>query len=148
MHAGPETTLAILHEKIWLTQGRRDIKRVLRKCLVCRHQVTTPCTQKMAPLPQERVQFTHAFSVIGVDFAGHSMPELKGGLPKCTSAFSLVLHHECFIWSSLMICQQMNFFKLFIECLIVEVCVTWYGLTMLKSSKLLVMKLNSCLVHH
>ena len=55
MHLGPKTTLAILHEKIWLTQGRRDIKRVLRKCLVCPRQVTTPCTQKMAPLPQERV---------------------------------------------------------------------------------------------
>ena len=53
MHAGPETTLEILREKIWPIQGRRDIKRVLRKCLVCQRQVTTPCTQKMAPLPQE-----------------------------------------------------------------------------------------------
>ena len=55
MHIGPERTLAILREKIWVTQGRRYIKRVVRKCLVCWHQVTTPCTQKMAPLPQERV---------------------------------------------------------------------------------------------
>ena len=70
MYVGSKTTLAILREKIWLSQERRDIKRVLRKCLVCWHQATTPCTQKMAPLPQERVQFTHAFSVIGVDFAG------------------------------------------------------------------------------
>ena len=82
MHVGPETTLAILREKIWLTQGRRDIKRVLRKCLVCRCQVTTPCTQKMAPLPQERVQFTHTFSVIGVDFAGPLYARTKKGSTK------------------------------------------------------------------
>jgi len=33
-HAGPETTLAILlHQRFWLTKGRREVKRVLRKCL-------------------------------------------------------------------------------------------------------------------
>ena len=99
MHVGPETTLAILCEKIWLTQGRRDIKRVLRKCLVCRHQVITPCTQKMAPLPQERVQFTHAFSVIRVDFAGPLYARTKRGSTKVyiclfTCASSQMLHLE------------------------------------------------------
>lgn len=29
-HAGPETTLAILRERYWITQGRREVKRVLR----------------------------------------------------------------------------------------------------------------------
>ena len=82
MHVSPETTLAILHEKIWLTQGRSNIKRVLRKCLLCQRQVTTLCTQKMAPLPQERVQFTHTFSVIGVDFAGPLYAGTKKGSTK------------------------------------------------------------------
>ena len=53
---GPETTLTILREKIWLMQGRRDVKRVIRKYLVCQCQLVQPCDQKMAPLPSERVQ--------------------------------------------------------------------------------------------
>ena len=28
--AGPETTLAVLRQRFWLTQGRREVKRVLR----------------------------------------------------------------------------------------------------------------------
>ena len=70
MHAGPETTLTIFREKVWLTQGRSDVKRVIRKCLVCQRQHAQPCDQKMAPLPLERVQFSHAFSDVGKDFCG------------------------------------------------------------------------------
>ena len=51
MHVGPGTTLAILLEKIWLTQGRRDIKRVLRKCLVCR-RVEMYCITTILPSEQ------------------------------------------------------------------------------------------------
>ena len=35
-HAGPETTIAILRQHFWLTQGRRGVKRVLGKCLTCK----------------------------------------------------------------------------------------------------------------
>ena len=70
MHAGPETTLTILREKIWVTQGRRDVKRIIRKCLVCQCQRTQPCDQKMAPIPLERVQFSHVFSHVRTDSCG------------------------------------------------------------------------------
>ena len=50
-HAGPETTLAIF--RFWLTQGRQEVKRVLRKCLTCKRWKTEPVQQKMAPLPAE-----------------------------------------------------------------------------------------------
>ena len=92
LHVGPEATLVIFSEKIWLTQGRRDVKGVLSKCLVCRHQVTTPCTQKMAPPLQER-----AFSVIRVDFAGPLYARTsKGSTNIClfTYALSQMLHLE------------------------------------------------------
>ena len=49
LHAGPE---------IWLTKGRREVKRVLGKCLVCQRQRVGPCSQKMAPLPSERVSLS------------------------------------------------------------------------------------------
>ena len=48
-HAGPETTLAFLRQRFWLTQGRREVKRVLRKCLTCKRWQTQPVQQKMAP---------------------------------------------------------------------------------------------------
>ena len=71
-HAGPETTLAILRERYWVTQGRRETKRVLLKCLICKHQKTVRCTQKMGDLPPERVKtWVHAgFVDVGLDFLG------------------------------------------------------------------------------
>ena len=50
-HAGPETTLAVLRQRFWLTQRRREVKRVLRKCLTCKRWKTELVQQKMAPLP-------------------------------------------------------------------------------------------------
>ena len=38
LHAGPESTLSVLRQEIWLTKGRREIKRVLGKCFVCQRQ--------------------------------------------------------------------------------------------------------------
>ena len=50
-HAGPKTTLAILRQRFWLTQGQREVKRVLRKSLTCKRWLAHPVRQKMAPLP-------------------------------------------------------------------------------------------------
>ena len=47
-----------------------EIKRVLEKCLVCQRQPVGPCSQKMAPLPPERVSLSPAFTHVGIDFAG------------------------------------------------------------------------------
>ena len=96
MHAGPETTLTILREKIWLTQGRRDVKRVIRKCLVCQCQHAQPCDQKMAPLPLERVQFSHAFSNVGQISVGHCMPEPRPTQQRFIFVFLYAPHQECF----------------------------------------------------
>lgn len=35
LHAGPENTLSVLRQNIWLTHGRREVKIVLTKCLAC-----------------------------------------------------------------------------------------------------------------
>ena len=70
LHAGPENTLSVLRQNIWLTHGRREVKRVLMKCLVCQRQRVGPSSQKMAPLPSERVLFSPPFTHVGIDFAG------------------------------------------------------------------------------
>ena len=66
-HAGPETTLAILHQRFWLPRGRRE---VFEKCLTCKHWNTQLCQQKMVPLPAERVMIAPPFTNIGLDFMG------------------------------------------------------------------------------
>ena len=52
-HAGPETTLAILRERVWILHGRRSVQRVIHSCRVCRRFKVGPLRQKMAPLPTE-----------------------------------------------------------------------------------------------
>ena len=76
-HMGPKTTLAILCDRFWLTQGRQEVKRVLGKCLTCKRWPTRPVQQKMAPLPAERVQITPPFTNIGLDFTGPLYPKAK-----------------------------------------------------------------------
>ncbi|XP_064648754.1 uncharacterized protein LOC135500966 [Lineus longissimus] len=70
MHAGSETVVINLRSKIWVTQVRRDVKRILNKCLICEVQKACPSKQKMAPLPSDRVSFSPAFSVVGEEFDG------------------------------------------------------------------------------
>ena len=84
-HTGPEMTLAVLRQRFWLTQGRRQVKRVLRKCLTCKHWKTQPVQQKMAPLPAERVQIAPPFTNIGLDFTGPLYLKVKGNSKLTTS---------------------------------------------------------------
>jgi len=84
-HAGPETTLAFLHQRFWLTQGRCEVKRVMR-CLTCKRWQTKPVQQKMAPpLPAERVQIAPPFTNIGLDFTGPLYLKVKGSSEPTTS---------------------------------------------------------------
>ena len=78
MHAGPETTLAIIREKFWIIQGRRNVSKVIRKCIKCKKQFTKPLVQKTAPLPLERVSPSLPFTHVGLDFTGHLFLEQKG----------------------------------------------------------------------
>ncbi|PFX31375.1 hypothetical protein AWC38_SpisGene3829 [Stylophora pistillata] len=70
LHAGPEGTLLVQRQEILLTKGRCEVKRTLGNCLVCRRQRVWPCSQKMTPLPSERVSPAPAFTHVGIDFAG------------------------------------------------------------------------------
>ena len=70
LHASPETLLSALRQRIWITQGRREVKRIIRKCVICQRQRVGPCGQKMGPLPEERVTPPPPVSDIAIDFAG------------------------------------------------------------------------------
>ena len=97
--AGPSTTLSVLRQKIWITQGLRDVKRVIQNCRRCRQQHAAACSQKMGNLPKERVQSSFAFSHVGVDFAGPLYTRTKNDIQKAyiclfTCASSHMTHLE------------------------------------------------------
>lgn len=83
-HAGLETTLAVLRQRFWLPRGRCEVKRVLKKCLTCKHWNTQLCQQKMAPLPVERVMIAAPFSNIELDFTGPLHLKVKGNSKSTT----------------------------------------------------------------
>ncbi|XP_045023683.1 uncharacterized protein LOC123468090 [Daphnia magna] len=70
-HSGVEHTLSILREQYYLPQGRRAIRRALRKCVKCKLLRSLPQAPKMASLPKERLQaFLRVFTNVGLDCFG------------------------------------------------------------------------------
>ena len=69
LHAGPEIILSVLRQKIWPTQGGREVKRFIRRCVPCQRQGFGPCKQKMVSLIEEGMSISLPFEHIGTDFA-------------------------------------------------------------------------------
>ena len=70
-HAGGAHVLATIRKRWWITNGASTIKRVLRRCMICRRMNARNGLQQMAPLPTFRIEpGWHPFSHIGVDYFG------------------------------------------------------------------------------
>ncbi|KRY06469.1 hypothetical protein T12_8984, partial [Trichinella patagoniensis] len=78
LHAGVAQTLAALRERFWILRGRSAVKRVLRKCRLCRRVAARPFEQRMGELPATRVNPAGPFSNVGIDFAGPLMIRDEG----------------------------------------------------------------------
>ncbi|PFX13477.1 hypothetical protein AWC38_SpisGene22432 [Stylophora pistillata] len=70
LHAGVEHTFSVLRQKFRLIKGRLTVRQTLRNCLLCRHYLTKPFGQRMAPLPEDRIKPAPPFTNVGLDFAG------------------------------------------------------------------------------
>ncbi|XP_065180039.1 uncharacterized protein LOC135810477 [Sycon ciliatum] len=71
IHAGVSHTLAQIRQKYWLPQGRAAVKAVLSKCVICQKHEGQPFRLPQMPqLPAERVQQSHPFQYIGLDYLG------------------------------------------------------------------------------
>lgn len=70
-HNGISETLASLREKHWIFRGREAVKKIIRKCVVCRRYEGKAYTGPLIPdLPAERVSADPPFNNTGIDFAG------------------------------------------------------------------------------
>lgn len=69
-HAGAQTVLSNFRLKFWPLNGLREIKHVIRKCLICFRFSAQPSQQIMADLPKCRVSVSRPFVNVGVDYGG------------------------------------------------------------------------------
>ena len=73
-HCKVKDTLLELRSEFWLPQGRRNVKRVLRKCFIGNKVESKKFTElPVPPLLSFRVISEHAFSCTGVDYLGPLM---------------------------------------------------------------------------
>ena len=71
MHQGIESTLNDIRSRYWIIKGRKTIKNIIRKCVICkRHQGRTLQPPETPDLPDFRIQAQFAFQTVGLDFAG------------------------------------------------------------------------------
>lgn len=69
-HAGTQTTLSSLRKYVWPLQGRRRVRHLIFKCIICYRFQGEAASQKMADLPRYRVTPNRPFLRTGLDFAG------------------------------------------------------------------------------
>ena len=81
-HAPIETTLCIIRQKFWIIHGRREVSKVIHKCLKCKHLSTSSSEQKMGPLPPQRTSVAPAFTNVGLDFTGPLMVRTENVIHK------------------------------------------------------------------
>ena len=70
-HNGIRDTLNSIRERYWIKRGREAVKKVVKRCVVCRKMEAKPfATPKTPQLPTCRVSEEPPFSNTGIDFAG------------------------------------------------------------------------------
>ncbi len=100
-HDGTKETLAELRSKFWVIKGRQTVKKIIKGCSICKriqgNAYSAPITSQ---LPEFRVNEKHAFSSVGIDFAGplyvksRSSGSKKVYLTLFTCGVSRALHLE------------------------------------------------------
>ncbi|XP_073955668.1 uncharacterized protein [Choristoneura fumiferana] len=70
LHGGPQLMMTYLRSKYWLINVGNEIKKYVRRCVICIRQKAETSTQLMGDLPAVRVKPAKPFLFTGVDFAG------------------------------------------------------------------------------
>ncbi|UYV75623.1 hypothetical protein LAZ67_13000781 [Cordylochernes scorpioides] len=66
-HGGAQFILSQLREKFWIIGGRRLIKQIIGKCVICRRHNQKPIPTPGAALPTNRIGLGKTFEVTGLD---------------------------------------------------------------------------------
>jgi hypothetical protein len=99
-HVGKEWTLSLVRNKYWITRGRRVVSKVIRCCVICKKLYAGTLKQKMADLPEFRVQTSDPpFTYVGLDVFGPfyvkiGRSEVKRWVCLFTCAVTRAIHLE------------------------------------------------------
>jgi len=69
-HVGRNHTLAAIRGKYWIIKGNSAVRTIISKCVRCRKTHFPVTEQKMADLPEDRVNPSAPFTVTGIDTFG------------------------------------------------------------------------------
>jgi len=71
LHCPPEQLLHDVRQKFWPISGRREVRKIIKKCIKCYRFHPIPAEVKMGDLPSKRVRgFDRPFTSTGIDYAG------------------------------------------------------------------------------
>ena len=71
LHGGVQETLATIRQQFWIPKGRQAVRKVIRKCIICRKVEGRTCIYPGPPsLPLHRVVLNRPFENVGVDYSG------------------------------------------------------------------------------
>lgn len=70
LHAGPQSLLAAIRLQFWPIGGRKEVSRIINKCVRCLRLRPRVVEHIMGELPKDRFAGCKAFLVTGVDFCG------------------------------------------------------------------------------
>ncbi|XP_070511538.1 uncharacterized protein [Cardiocondyla obscurior] len=88
LHAGAQTTLAMVRQRFWPIAARAVVRKIVRNCVTCFKCKPKFSQAKMADLPGKRVNVARPFTHTGVDYAGPILlKEHKRRNAKLTKAY-------------------------------------------------------------
>ncbi|XP_055940812.1 uncharacterized protein LOC129971244 [Argiope bruennichi] len=70
VHAGTQMLLNILRERFWILHGRKTVRSILSKCVVCKRHSAKKLDILTAYLPEDRIREAAVFEICGIDLAG------------------------------------------------------------------------------
>ena len=79
-HLAVESTVAIIRSKYWIIGVRKIVKSIIGRCRTCKLKFKMLASQRMSPLPIERIKPSPAFQNVGLDYFGPF--EVKGEVQK------------------------------------------------------------------
>ena len=120
-HNGVRETLNVIRETHWVLKGKDALKRVTRKCTICRRYEGKPFTTPLfLDLPTDRVYEGPPFTYTGIDFAGSlyvnsASPENRSKAYCClfTCASTRAVHLE--LTDSLTVTSFLQAFRRFVS---------------------------------
>ncbi|XP_044755398.1 uncharacterized protein LOC123314290 isoform X1 [Coccinella septempunctata] len=95
-HVGVQGLLCRLREKYWIIGGRKTVRSVISKCVICKRFMSKRLETLPSALPEDRVRDVSVFEVIGIDLTGpvHLRDGRKAWIAVFTCAVYRAIHLE------------------------------------------------------